>query len=558
MKYITFLLVFGFLLYSPTLFHGFNGDDAALIMGNTSLNNMSNIPRAFLGGGFNESGYSVGIYYKPLFIISLNLIYALFGEQPFFFHIFQIILHISVSILLFLFARKFLSKTLAFIVSVIFLTHPINVESVVYISAIQEPLFSLFGLTTLVLILYSEKQRIIFYLAPFLLLLSLLAKETGILYILISLFLVFLKHKRDVLKYTVSLSVVAISYGLLRFGFAKVFFEKPPVSPVILASFSERVLTIPAILQYYLSNFFYPDKLIFNQSWIIKRATVADFYFPLFISLFFLTCLFLSGLIIYKKARTDFKYYLFFMFWFLIGIGLHLQIIPLDMTVSDRWFYFPIISLLMIFGLLLQPFFRKNTLLFSIIASGVVIIFCLKSITREQLWVNDLTLNSYDYKINTRDNYTLENMLGANLAKTDPVGAQKYFERAVNIFPENSLGWFNLGVDYQINNNLAGAKNAYLISINNGHYSRCYEYLTSILIEERNASEASKISRQGLQYYPANSKLWYSFLLSQVLLKDRPGALNAAFNLNNLVQTPESNQIYITLLKGQEINLIQR
>ena len=47
-------------------------------------------------------------------------------------------------------------------------------------------------------------------------------------------------------------------------------------------------------------------------------------------------------------------------------LGLHMQLIPLDLTVADRWFYFTMVGVLGLIGVIIQEFGltaikKKNT-----------------------------------------------------------------------------------------------------------------------------------------------------------------------------------------------------
>src|SRR5581483_10616965 len=59
-----------------------------------------------------------------------------------------------------------------------------------------------------------------------------------------------------------------------------------------------------------------------------------------------------------KRSLVDnyFYTYRFFTIWFLFGMLFHLQLFTLDKTLAERWFYFPIVGLLGISGVVLEYF----------------------------------------------------------------------------------------------------------------------------------------------------------------------------------------------------------
>lgn len=107
------LIAFGFLLYFNSLFNGFVWDDEELIVNNSQVHSLANLPAFLSGSTFNPGGASQlsGLYYKPLMTISFSALYTLFGPNPFFFHLFQLLLHIANTVF-FYFILKHLLKNI--------------------------------------------------------------------------------------------------------------------------------------------------------------------------------------------------------------------------------------------------------------------------------------------------------------------------------------------------------------------------------------------------------------------------------------------------------------
>lgn len=121
--------------------------------------------------------YSYEGQYSPINQILYVFIYELAGYNPIFFHGASLLFHLLNVVLVFIITRHLLEKKsykiaslLSFFVSLIFCIHPLQTESVAWMSASKILLFSFFYLlATFFWILYIERQSRICYFLTFLL-----------------------------------------------------------------------------------------------------------------------------------------------------------------------------------------------------------------------------------------------------------------------------------------------------------------------------------------------------------------------------------------------------
>jgi hypothetical protein len=206
--------------------------------------------------------------------------------------------------LIFFIFKTFFKKNLSLLLSIIFLIHPIQVESVSYIAASASPLFTLFGLSALLL---SLKQRINLKRLvgiSILLLLSLLTKEAGFLFLVIILCYWFLYKKLHILKLFISSAIVVIVYFALRFGIGNVYFTKLPLVPIARLPLIDRLLNIPSIVFYYIKTLFFPNKLAIGQQRVITKFTFSTFFGPLVIDILITLLIGCFGFYVYKTNKN--------------------------------------------------------------------------------------------------------------------------------------------------------------------------------------------------------------------------------------------------------------
>jgi len=487
-KKVWIIIFLGLLIYGFSLFNGFVWDDEVVFQNSISP--------------FDST------YYRPATSVIRSTIYNIFGPRPFFFHFFQLIFHIVTAVFIYYLFKRFFKETLSLILALIFLVHPANVEAVSFASAMQEVLFTLTGLTGLYLFISSKNLSIAkIFLSTVILLIALLMKETAIVFFVLVFCYLFLfkKNKQNVLiNYSILIVILLMTYLLVRISGGNLYIHGQGLFPIMRVSFITRLMNIPLIIKYYLGMFFFPINLAIAQHWVIKLPSFIDFFLPLILEvLLFLTA------VIYSLKKKD-KIFAFFFLWFLVGLLPHLQIIPLNMTVAERWLYFPMIGLLGMMGSAMGKLKIKNEKLKIILFNLSIIIISILSIRtfiRTLDWKNGLALFGHDIK--KTSSFDLQNNFGTELFRVGRYDeAKKYFKISTELAPYWWVNWNNLGAIYEREKNYQKAAEYYQKSINNGQYYLAYENLAKILVlHGKDQKKTEEFLKEVLKLFPKNENL---------------------------------------------------
>jgi len=130
-------------VFLPCLRFGFSPlDDQWIIVEKLSyISNPGNFRSFFLKDVLSDTAG----YYRPLRTIVYMLIAQVGGGNPFFYHLFNILLHGITVLLVFHLLRKLNTNTgPAFILSLIYAVHPVNVSSVAWIPAMNDVMLAVF------------------------------------------------------------------------------------------------------------------------------------------------------------------------------------------------------------------------------------------------------------------------------------------------------------------------------------------------------------------------------------------------------------------------------
>ncbi|MCP3919972.1 MAG: tetratricopeptide repeat protein [bacterium] len=186
--------------FSPALGGEFLYDDIVLVQENPRLASFGAVLRGFIEPhwAFEDPRHADAIgFWRPLTLLALALGRVLGGGSALGFHLLSIGLHVLAALAVWRFAGRLLSSWVyGLLAALLFALHPVHVESVAWISAVNDPLYALFAVLSLdAFVTYRQGgSRGIPLAAGLWLLLALFAKEQALAVLPIAIALDFGLH----------------------------------------------------------------------------------------------------------------------------------------------------------------------------------------------------------------------------------------------------------------------------------------------------------------------------------------------------------------------------
>ena len=180
------LILLLLMVFGQGLFGGFVYDDERLVVGNPRIASWSGVLEGLRSPywSFDEAAEAAQVgYWRPLSVLFLALGRFLGAGEPFGFHLVSLLVHLAATLAAWRFARLLTgSLVLGWLAAALFAVHPVQVESVAWISAINDPLCGLFSLLALTAWLqWRRRGSPAFALAtPLFFALALLSKEQAL------------------------------------------------------------------------------------------------------------------------------------------------------------------------------------------------------------------------------------------------------------------------------------------------------------------------------------------------------------------------------------------
>lgn len=270
-----------FVAYVPAMKAGFIWDDDYYVTNNPLLTAPGGLYRIWTSGTITSQ-------YFPLTYTTFWFEYRLWGFNPVGYHIVNVVIHIINSLLLWLVLRR-LSVPGAWFASAVFALHPVQVESVAWVTERKNLLMLLFSLLSVlcwlkfVLDNKTGPKAILLYVASlFLFALALFGKATACTLPAAMLLILWLKRvplsARRILC-VVPFFVMAVGMGLFVMWWEN---HHQGTGQINLGlNLPARFLIAGRALWFYLSKLFWPVNLTFSYPrWNIDPAAICQYLWP--------------------------------------------------------------------------------------------------------------------------------------------------------------------------------------------------------------------------------------------------------------------------------------
>ncbi|MBN2020937.1 MAG: tetratricopeptide repeat protein [Sedimentisphaerales bacterium] len=360
-----------FIAYSPAIKGEFLWDDTKYVVNNELLSAPDGLRRIWFST-------DVPSQYFPLVYTTLRFEHQLWGLNPIPYHVNNIALHVISALLVWLILRR-LSMPAAFLSAAAFALHPINVESVAWITQRKNTLMLVFALLSILFYIevvlreQSRRKAVLFYLLSiFCYVLSLLSKTTACVVPLVLFLILWLKgisfNARRILE-IVPYFVLGVAMGLLTMWWEH---HRQGVALIDLGlTFLDKVLIATRGLWFYAGKILWPVNLSFSYPrWEINANDPAQY-------IWMFGCLLVAGVLwFFRKGvgRGVIAGIIFFVITLLPMLGFFQLYTFIYTWAADHYAYMATIGLIAIVmagGLKLTEKYAKAI---GPIAAGVVLV----------------------------------------------------------------------------------------------------------------------------------------------------------------------------------------
>jgi tetratricopeptide (TPR) repeat protein len=261
------------------------------------------------------------------------------------------------------------------------------------------------------------------------------------------------------------------------------------------------------------------------------------------------------ALLIHRKAsKEQFFTYLFFACWAFIGLVAYLQIIPLDMTACETWFYFSMVGWLGMIGVILVTYQSHiHPKWFFIIAILLIGILGVRTAFRGLDYRNPLSLAYKNISVSKEDYVAYNQIAGYLLEQNEYSQAEVYAAHSVHIFPA-TINYNDLGYALGGLGNYSGAMNAYDQGLKYGSYYILYENLGELTLVYGNPSSNKQFLLNSLKLFPQDSKLW---MYLAILEENNNDTSDAKYAIANAAADGQISQVMYNSIMYNQLSALK-
>ncbi|MEE3233036.1 MAG: tetratricopeptide repeat protein [Candidatus Latescibacterota bacterium] len=418
-------------IYANTLNNPFHFDDFHSIVENPHLRALNNIPVFFV----DTQTFSVeqgGKMFRPLLLVSYAINFAIHGSEVWGYRIFNILLHFSCVVGLFHLAVKMgAGKRMASLMGWLLLINPLVAEPINYISSRSDLFVSSFIIWSISSLLLRDSR---YALGIILFAFGFLVKSMAIV---MPPLLLLCERSANVWNYiirkrflTISLSVVVLLYLLIIYenSFLGESVDKIPRGLV------EQIFTHLKAQVYMAWLCVMPVHLTVDHPFNPASKEITE---AIFLSIL------LIGSISIFAIRAHSHWLSVGWIWQIIAL-LPYAFIPLNLIVTERRMYLAVVGFSITMSWVFTRWKNRNSRA-SYGFYGLLILWIGISLSRSNVWANDISLWSEAVNYNPKNPRALINLGLAYERDGSYSAAQKHILEGLSLDPKIANGWLHLG-----------------------------------------------------------------------------------------------------------------
>jgi len=456
---VALLFAAGIFLYANSFGNRMFWDDDDSILNNRYVHDWRYLPKYF------SENLIAGVelrdnYWRPMLLLTYSVEWHLWRGWAPGYHLVNTLFHIGDAVLLyFILSRLFRDKRLAWLTSLVFLAHPLQTEAVTYVAGLGDSLSVMFIFIGLLQYLkWRESGRPSFaggryWAAVAMYALALMSKETAIVmpaYVLIADVLRssaaptgWKRRVKDVLLAILPFLALAGLYLLLRatvLNFINTFNLYNEVND-FTGNFSYRLFTFFRVLSVYAGLLFLPLGLhmertveIAKSLWSPDVAAGGAIFAGLLAAAF--------------GAARKYPVISFGAFWVLIGLAPTSNlVVPINGMIYEHWLYLPLVGVFLALIWLGLRLARRRTIkwLLAVLFGVFLLYLCVLTMARNRVWHDPITFYNDVLRYNQASYRIFNNLGNAYSDVKDHDRAVETYHKAIELDPDNAVGYFNLG-----------------------------------------------------------------------------------------------------------------
>jgi protein O-mannosyl-transferase len=476
------IVIITFLFYGNTLWNNYSGDDGVFITNNSiTMSGLARTREIITDDGVlkgwlekdkttvEENGFRKR--YRPLSQLTFAAEVQFFGLKPHISHFFNVLFYGIIAVLIFVIFSRLTSNlnntrwflTFPFLLTVIFILHPIHTEVVANIKSRDELLALLFALLSLYFtVKYFDNYRFKFLCLSFVtFFLALLSKENAITFLAIIPLTVYFfvndvkeNNRKKILSYVFILLPLILSTALFLIIRNKIIGPFYPDSDksifnnyFVSCNLSQKYGVIFYSLGKYLQLLVFPNRLMCDYS--IFEVPIINFTNLLSLGSLCICVMLVIYAVVRMKSRSIVPFGILFYF---AALSIYSNLVFSSGTaVAERFLFIPSLGFCIILSYylsrLFNAYFKGNNykIVIPVVLLLVIISFYgFRTVKRNAEWKDWKTL--YKADLNRPNNCARLNKIYAELyfdGKNDKSPdfinkvktAKKYYQRAIQIYP---------------------------------------------------------------------------------------------------------------------------